>query len=200
MLERRAETMNDQTNRVRDYEFALLLGGIPELTTDVEDALFKAGCDDATLSIQYGAARLEFTRSAASMKVAILSAIGDVYRSGLNVSVLLVDECNLVNQSEIADRIGRTRQLVSKYISGGRGPGGFPPPVCHIGDMPLWRWCEVMFWLSENDMVRPEELEEAEAVAAINTALEWFHQECRNPVLLRDVSQFIENAAKCGCE
>ena len=62
----------------REYDFALILTGVPELTTDVEDGLFQAGCDDATLSMQYGSLYLDFSRAAPSLKDAILSAIRDV--------------------------------------------------------------------------------------------------------------------------
>ena len=62
----------------REYDFALILTGVSELSTAVEDGLFQAGCDDATLSMQYGSLYLEFSRTAPSLKDAILSAIRDV--------------------------------------------------------------------------------------------------------------------------
>ena len=48
--------MNENTKRTceSEHDFALILGGVAELTSSVEDALFNAGCDDATLSMQYG--------------------------------------------------------------------------------------------------------------------------------------------------
>ena len=102
----------------REYDFALILSGVPELTTDVEDGLFKAGCDDATLSMQFGSLYLEFSRSAPSLKDAILSAIRDVRKAGVGAEVWRVDSHDLVTPSEIARRIGRTRQLVHQYITG----------------------------------------------------------------------------------
>ena len=184
----------------RAYEFSLLLSGISQLTGEVEDALFSAHCDDATLSFQYGGARLEFTRVAASMKDAILSAIRDIGRSGLPVSVLQVDECSLVTQAEIARRIERTRSLIGLFISGGRGPGGFPPPVCHLGEnTSLWRWCEVSFWLSSHDMIHPDMLIEAEVVAAINNTLDRIHQECRNRPLMEEVSAALKASMSSHC-
>ncbi len=181
----------------RSFEFSLLLSGIDQLTAAVEDALFSAGCDDATLSFQYGGARLEFTRVAPSMKDAILSAIRDVGRSGLPISVLQVDECNLVTQAEIARRINRTRSLIGLFINGQRGPGGFPPPVCHLGEnTSLWRWCEVSYWLASHDMINIELRVAAEVVAAINNTLDRIHQECRNRPLMNEVS--IALAASVG--
>ncbi len=93
--------------------------------------------------------------------------------SGIGATVLRVDQCNLVTQAEIARRIGRSRQLVHQYITGGRGPCGFPPPACHITEgAPLWYWCEVALWLSEHDIIKEEDSREAQDLAIINSALE----------------------------
>jgi len=42
-----------------EYDFALIVSGVAELTPAVEDALFEAGCDDATVSTQYGRLYIE---------------------------------------------------------------------------------------------------------------------------------------------
>jgi len=44
----------------REFDFVLILTGVKEFTTSVEDALFEAGCDAATLSMQYGILCVEF--------------------------------------------------------------------------------------------------------------------------------------------
>ena len=176
----------------REYEFALILSGGLELNQSVEDALFEAGCDDATLSIQYGYIYMEFSRAAASLKDAILSAIRDVRKANIGAEVWRVDECNLVTPSEIARRIGRSRQLIHQYMTGQRGPGSFPAPECNLTEgAPLWAWCAVSYWLHQNDMIRPELLEEAETVAAINNVLEGARQKGRNPTLVEEVSRSV---------
>lgn len=71
----------------RDYDFALIVAGVSELTAKVEDALFEAGCDDATLSIQYGLLYMEFSRQANSLKDAIVSAIRDVQKARIGAEV-----------------------------------------------------------------------------------------------------------------
>ena len=182
-----------------EHEFALILSGVTELTPEIQDSLFEAGCDDATISIQRGACRIEFTRVAPSLKDAILSAINDVLKAGIHgVAVMQVDDCNLVTQSEIARRIRRTRQLVNQYILGQRGPGGFPAPACYLAETaPLWRWCEVSFWLDAYDMIAPGMREEAEVVAAINNNLDRIHQFCRNPRLMREVARKLEEMKPC---
>lgn len=157
----------------REHDFVLVLSGVSDLTDEVADALFAAGCDDATPSLRFGRVYLTFTRSAPSLKAAVLSAIKQVRSAGLGADVVRVDHCNLVTQAEIARKIGRTRQLVGQYVSGGRGPGGFPAPVCGIGDhAPLWYWCEVAYWLRQHDMIAEKEFQDAQAVAAINSLLD----------------------------
>ncbi len=46
---KRSTTITNQSCEV-EYDFTLLLDGIDEITPDIEDALFTAGCDDATIS------------------------------------------------------------------------------------------------------------------------------------------------------
>ncbi len=184
--------MNTPKTCEREYDFALILSGVRELTTEVEDALFEAGCDDSTLSVQYGCIYMEFSRAAASLKDAILSAIRDVRSAGIGADVWRVDSCDLVTPSEIARRIGRTRQLVHQYITGTRGPGGFPAPECNLTEgQPLWAWCAVSYWLAQNDMIRPEELRDATIVATINNALERSHQRERDPALVDEVAKAV---------
>lgn len=172
----------------REFDFALIVGGVSDLTQEVEDALFEAGCDDATLSIQYGRLYLEFSRRAQSLEEAIVSAIQDVQKAGIGAQILQVDECNLVTASEIARRIDRSRQLVHQYITGERGPGDFPSPACHLDDehAPLWQWCAVSFWLVQNNLLRKEECRNAEVVYAINHVLEKLN---RPPQLQQLVTQ-----------
>jgi len=189
-----AKVVNEMTadagnNCEREYDFALIVADVPELSDDVLDALFTAGCDDSTPSMQYGLLYLEFSRSAASLQHAIISAIQDVLQAGLNARVLRVDDCNLVTQAEIARRIGRSRQLVHQYMTGERGPGGFPPPACHLTERkPLWQWCAVSYWLYTNNLLRQEEWGNAAAVEAINNLLE---RQQMPPGLFEEVSGLL---------
>jgi len=184
--------MNAPDTGDREHDFALILSGVQELTTEVEDALYSAGCDDATVSMQYGCIYMEFSRRAPSLKDAILSAIRDVRQARIGAVVWRVDSCDLITPAEIARRIGRTRQLVHQYITGVRGPGHFPAPDCNLTEgQPLWAWCAVSYWLSQNDMIRPEELRNAEILATINTALERSHQHDRDPGLVDEVTRAV---------
>ena len=160
-----------------EYEFTLILTGISRLDQRIVDALFEAGCDDATPSLRLGRVYLTFSRQAMSMADAILTAIHNVRTANIGADVLRVDPCNLVTQSEIARRIGRSRQVVSHYIYGKRGPGDFPPPACYLADdSPLWYWCEVAYWLRQNDMLPDREYRDAQEIALINAQLEYQRQ------------------------
>jgi hypothetical protein len=176
----------------REYDFALVIDGVGELTDQVTDALYSAGCDDATFSIQYGRLCAEFSRRAASPEVAILSAIDNICRAGIGATVARIDDCDLVTQADIARRTGRSRQQINQFITGTRGPGHFPPPECHLAEgMPLWRWCAVGHWLAENNIIRAEELWNAKVVATINALLELSHFCKEDPELVKEIQKFV---------
>lgn len=67
------------------YEFTLILRGSPELTEEIADKLFAAGCDDGTPGTCGGVFSIDFTREADSLEHAIASAIDDVKRAGYDI-------------------------------------------------------------------------------------------------------------------
>jgi len=67
------------------YEFTLLLKGSPELTEEIADELFAAGCDDGTPGTCNGVFSIDFHRKAPSLEEAIRSAIADVKSAGYQV-------------------------------------------------------------------------------------------------------------------
>ena len=185
------------SKRLEEFDFTLLLDGIDSVTTEIENALFNAGCDDGTISRRYGRTYITFSREAESFVSAVISAIKAVWESGIGATVVRIDHCDLVTQSEIARRIGRSRQLVSFYISGARGPSGFPAPACNITEgTPLWYWCEVAYWLHENNIIREEEMREAQNLAVINSLLELQHQRQILPEPTREIMQELSLCEK----
>lgn len=180
------------TARETEYDFTLVLRGITDITDKAVDALYEAGCDDGTISVRSGCVFLTFSRRAGSLKDAIVSAIHDVRKANIGADVIRVDISNLVTQSDIARRIGRTRQLVHQYMTGQRGPGGFPPPACNISERaPLWNWCEVAYWLWQNDLVSDDVVREANEVAAINNVLELSQHKRLDPEMTAEVLQLL---------
>src|SRR2546421_12108140 len=108
-----------------EFDFTLAIEG--GLTPNRVDALFEMGCDDMTFQgTDIGPGYVEVSRNARSFFEAVVSAIRDVEKvDGLLVEA--IDAGGLVTMAEIADRLGRSRESVRLLISGGRGPGGFPP-------------------------------------------------------------------------
>lgn len=82
----------------QEYDFALVLTGLAELPPDAEDALFEAGCDDATISVRSGQVRLLFSRAGASFEQAVSSAIADAKRAKVGADVVL----------DVHDSLGRS--------------------------------------------------------------------------------------------
>ncbi len=185
--------MANKTTCDLEHDFTLVLAGITELSTEAVNALFEAGCDDATVSVRCGRVFITFSRSASSFKEAVLSAIRDIKKANIDgAKVLRVDSCNLVTQADIARLIGRSRQQVHQYITGARGPGNFPPPACHITDKaPLWSWCEVAYWLCQNDMIKEDVLRRAQEAAIINLVLELEHQKQIDPGLTEEIVRML---------
>ena len=157
----------------RTHTFALIVSGVPELSDQVLDALFEAGCDDATISMRHARLYVDFAREAPSLKLAILSAIRDVMRAEIGATVERVDVCDLVSQSDIAERLGVSRQMVYQYVRGERGPGGFPPPAYRLAkNNPVWQWRSVSGWLARASIISHDQDAEALLVFAINSTLE----------------------------
>jgi hypothetical protein len=80
-----------------EHEFTLILDGISELGPSIVDALFEAGCDDATLSSCDGVVSMDFDRIAPTMQDAVVSAIQDVRKANIGARVVRVEECQPEN-------------------------------------------------------------------------------------------------------
>ena len=158
----------------RAHNFVLVLSGVNEPDSRVEDALYEAGCDDATLAFRAGMAYLEFDRRADSFEQAIVSAVHDVERSDVRLEVSRIEPGDLVTASEIARRIHKSREYVRLLVKGKRGAGGFPPPRSGVSaTTPVWSWCDVVRWLSEHGIIQDlSAVHAAELLRDMNEALE----------------------------
>lgn len=134
---------------MRTYEFTLLVEGADLQTSEAQDALFEAGCDDSTIGVNAGVQHLHFDREAGSLAEALVSAITAVERAVAGVRVVRVAPDEYVTLAEIAARTGRTRESVRLLSTGDRGPGDFPPPAARAEQrVKLWRWAEVAAWFT----------------------------------------------------
>ncbi len=73
------------------YKFSLILKGSPELTDEIADELFAAGCDDGTPGRCNGVFSIDFHREAESLEAAINSAIKNVQAAGHEVARVEID-------------------------------------------------------------------------------------------------------------
>ena len=89
-----------------EYEFTLVLAGSPELTEQVADDLFEAGCDDATPGTCNGVFSIDFHRKAGSLEAAINSAINNVKAAGFEVDRVEIRPDAMSQASSSRDRAG----------------------------------------------------------------------------------------------
>lgn len=83
------------------YEFSLILPGLLELTEDLADRLFEAGCDDATPGTCNGVFSIDFHREADSLEAAIRSAIANVESAGYRVARVEMEAEAVIGQAGV---------------------------------------------------------------------------------------------------
>lgn len=77
------------------YEFTAVLSKGTELTEDLAEALFEAGCDDGSPGSCEGVVSIDFHREAESLEAAIRSAIADVQKAGCAVAQVTLEADSL---------------------------------------------------------------------------------------------------------
>jgi predicted DNA-binding transcriptional regulator AlpA len=161
---------------MNDYSFMLNFS-LPHRDDDPEqylDALFEAGCDDASIGTgRAGMIGLDFTRSAPSAEEAIRSAIGSV-QAAIPGTILVQAGPDLVGLTEMAAIFEFSRQNMRKYATGkSEARDAFPSPTI-IGEPSLWHLAEIVAWLKANTAIRPPDhlLDVAKMAARINFELE----------------------------
>jgi hypothetical protein len=79
------------------HEFTLILSGITELSSEVNDALFEAGFDDSLVGIVDGDVYIDVNRrESESLEITIRQAIQDVEKAGFNVLRVESDASNVI--------------------------------------------------------------------------------------------------------
>ena len=145
---------------MKGYDFTLVFH-IPaaELTDEDLDALYEAGGGDALFGQSAGVFDADFTREAADILEAVVSAIAVVETAGVGAVVVRVEPDDQVSIGDIAERTGRTNESIRLLVNGRRGPGDFPMPATRIGAgrSRLWRWADVVAWFHEYEPDRWDE-------------------------------------------
>src|SRR5437764_7353594 len=109
-------------------------------TEALGSALSAAGGIDATVQAGEMGGTVMFSREADDAVQAIVSAIADVEAAGMTATGVTED---LVVTEEIAQRARVTSAAVRYWVSGERGPGGFPDPVIKRQRASLYSWAQV---------------------------------------------------------
>ena len=171
----------------REYDFALVLSGPAELldlAEPVMDAFYEACHGDCTLGVSCGVPEVSFTRRAATMKDAVLSAITEVRQVGLGIDVLRIDCDYLVTAAEIARKLARAG---SGSINSSTAAAAFPrrpargTPASPCGSGPTWP-------LGSAGMVAPDSLlADAQSVETINCVLDYAWKSKHQAALVREV-------------
>lgn len=132
-----------------DFILAFKLPHPADDPTGFTDALFEAGCDDATLGVgKNGAIALYFTREAGNAEEAIRSAIAAV-ETAIPGAELTEVKPDLVNLSDLAEIVGCSRQNMRKYAAGEMRQVTVPfPSPAFTGAPDLWHLAEVLNWLA----------------------------------------------------
>jgi hypothetical protein len=77
---------------LKTYHFTLVFAGeFDELTDELEDAVWEAGCDDSHISLRECVLRIGFDREAPSYWAALLSAVADIERTGLGLELAAIE-------------------------------------------------------------------------------------------------------------
>ena len=183
---------------MKNYEFTLVIEAPAGLSSQLEDGLFEAGCDDALLSFRGGIAYLEFDRQAENLESAVVSAIRQVEQSGLKLKVKRVEPSDLVTSAEIARRLNRSRQSIQQLISGSRGDADFPLPVAGVtAKTMLWSWQEVARWFMDKGKLDDEAVyEHAVVLKQINESLEMRENELQ----LKSINRLTKQLRKSNKE
>jgi hypothetical protein len=66
------------------FEFTVYLAKVSEMTDEVAEKLYEAGCDDGLVGSSEGRSYVTFSREAASQREAIGSALGDIKKAGFD--------------------------------------------------------------------------------------------------------------------
>ncbi|HDZ39239.1 MAG TPA: DNA-binding protein [Marinobacter sp.] len=172
----------------RDFEFSLTFA-IPETIAldEIEERLFKAGCDDAIIGFgQKGRLGLNFTREAVSAETAILSALRDV-KQAFPQARLVEAAPDLVGISDMAKLLGFSRQNMRKLIIAHQA--SFPLPL-HEGASAIWHLADVLLWLSDkrNRSISPSLLAVARVSMGVNLARETERVDRRLQAQLKDIA------------
>jgi hypothetical protein len=72
--------------------FSVILAGVDDMTPEMAEALYEAGCNDSTPGSRCGMVMVHFDRDAESLGDAIGSGVKDVEKAGFKVGRVEVEQ------------------------------------------------------------------------------------------------------------
>jgi len=179
------------------YNFALVLNGIKENDNDYDDKLYGSGCDDAVISYWNQLVYVDFCREAPSLKDAIFSAINDVKNSGVNAQIERIEDTTVLNQSQLGEKLKKSRQAINQMVSNKSSSDPFPSPLNEREKgAKVWEWSIVSAWLARQGRLSNEAAMDAQLVTMINTTLKREFQRAQNPALSKEIDKTITQLRK----
>jgi hypothetical protein len=132
------------------------------------DRLATRGGIDATVQADHRGGTVMFSGEADDAIQAIVSAIDDVEAARMTATGVTED----ASQSKTSPNASVTVTAVRYWISGGRGPGGFPQPKVARARGSLYSWAEVSARLSKAKLGQVDHLaaETARAASLVHDA------------------------------
>jgi hypothetical protein len=76
---------------MKTYDFEVILAAGTDMTEELADQLFEAGCDDGTPGVCCGVPVIGFSREADCLESAIRSAVADVQKAGCVVERVQIE-------------------------------------------------------------------------------------------------------------
>lgn len=139
---------------MRDYNFTLKLRGLEQIDDDQLSMLLDATLGDASFAQAEHHWFAEFDRSAESLPEAIVSAQEQIESAVSQLRVVRVEvegDDSFVTASDIAKRVGLSREAIRLLANGSRGERNFPDPVAALGGrQKIWRWLDVAAWFQQH--------------------------------------------------
>jgi predicted DNA-binding transcriptional regulator AlpA len=130
----------------KEYEFLFVVDGLS--MDDDEAVAVLTDSFDAVLSWNRGRYRLAVSGEGADPLDALGRLLSHISVALPGLRILRLDS-DLVGISDIAQRIGHSRQNVQQWVNGERnGSRPFPPPEGCAGRSLVWRWADVNGWLT----------------------------------------------------
>lgn len=156
---------------MHSYIFAVTVEGL-----DVSDGVLMARLDEVAEILVVaevdGVVSVHVDIEAASADDAVRGAVHLLEGAIHGLTVLQID-LDLVGATDLAERVGVSRQAVAKWTSAGLGGNAFPAPLGHLaGGTRVWAWSTVLPWLHASGHATDEHTIDYRTLVTMNALLQ----------------------------